>query len=102
MNFDQAFKLMREGQALARPNWKECLFWFYQHGRLWKLSRAGHVRVIGYVNEGFISAEDWRIVEGVIIPILPEPKVETIKPRRKLADSLKRKQEQMRQRYGTS
>ena len=73
MNFKEVFKEAQRGKAIARPHWKQCLFFFWQHERLWKLSRDGKVRLIAWIPEGCYNADDWQVVESARIPVLPLP-----------------------------
>jgi hypothetical protein len=97
MKFDEAFKAAQQGKAIAKPHWKVIRFYFYQHGRIWKLSKNGHIRALAIIYTPD-DADDWFVVEDAQIPVVPAPRTRQASHRIDRA-SLKERQAAMKSRW---
>jgi hypothetical protein len=70
MTFDEAYKKMREGAAIARPGWKKIRYLFWSHGYVRALHYSGQITMIG-IFSGPQEDEDWFVVD--IIPAQLDP-----------------------------
>jgi len=97
MTFDEAYKRMREGAAIARPGWKKVRFLFWAHGYVRALHYSGLVYIIGTF-AGPQDQDDWFIV-GAPIPEVAPPKPKRPEGRRPFARNLAERQAEMKSRH---
>jgi hypothetical protein len=102
MNFDDAYKLMRDGAAIARPGWKSIDYLFWGREYVWAKYKAGRVTPFWWFTGALADANDWFVVEVESLPVLPplKPAPQLVKrPRENSAERRARRQAEMRARY---
>lgn len=99
MNFDEAFKLMQEGAAIARPHWKRISYYFYKKGRTWAYHSNGRIQNLSIFNIGLAEATDWHVVAVESLPDVPDPKPPIAEKPYIYCPGLTRRQSEMKARY---
>ena len=99
MTFNEAYKQMENGAAVARPNWKAIDFWFIDRDRIWAKYKDGAVRPIGFVSGGCCDRDDWFVVKVESLPATPAPIIKTVRGIKRVAPPLAVRQAEMKRRW---